>query len=108
MEDKDYIINFKELIDLHFKEHKEVTYYASKLDLSVHSLNKKAFRIEGKRAKEIINSVVLEKAKQKLIKSDDSIKDIAFSLGFYDPTYFFKFFSRHVGETPLAFRERME
>lgn len=46
---------------------------------------------------------VLE-AKRMLIYADMSVAEIGYSLGFSDPAYFSRFFSRHSGRSPQAFR----
>ena len=35
-----------------------------------------------------------------------SVKEIAYSLGFDDPAYFTRFFTKHTGLTPTQFRKR--
>jgi len=47
--------------------------------------------------------LILE-AKRMLLHSDDSIKEIAFQLGFEDASYFNKFFKRLTLQTPLQYR----
>lgn len=45
-------------------------------------------------------------AKRMLIYTQRSAKEIAYALGFDEPTNFQKFFRKHVGETPQTFRAR--
>ena len=46
----------------------------------------------------------LRKAKQLLIDTPLSVKEISFSLGFQSTEYFFMFFKKHTGFTPLGYR----
>ena len=43
---------------------------------------------------------------KRLLASDDSIKSIAFALGFVSPSSFSYAFGRATGITPLRFRQR--
>src|SRR5690606_13906151 len=104
--DLDYILKFKELIETDFKHHKKQSYYALQLNISRQALHQKSANVVGKGPKQIIDEIVMEKAKQLLIQSNDGIKDVALILGFYDPTNFNKFFHKHNKDTPLQFRKR--
>ena len=50
--------------------------------------------------------LVIERAKALLSTSELSVSDIASRIGFDDVLYFWKFFKRLVGVTPLAYREQ--
>ena len=52
----------------------------------------------------IVERVMLE-AKRLLIHTELSIKEIAYDLGFEEPTNFIKYFRKHTGKTPIEFRE---
>lgn len=47
----------------------------------------------------------LERAKRLLETTDTSVKEIAYSLGFYDVAYFYRVFAEKVGQTPKQYRE---
>ena len=49
----------------------------------------------------------LEKSKLCLARSDQSVTEVAFQVGFNDCSYFCKVFHRSVGVTPLAYRKRV-
>jgi len=57
---------------------------------------------------EYLNTYRIERASRKLLSSDMSITDIAFSCGFNDLSYFIKMFKAIKGVTPKAFRKRAE
>lgn len=54
---------------------------------------------------EYLNSYRVEKASRKLINTDTSVTDIAFSCGFNDLSYFIKTFKAQKGVTPAQFRK---
>ena len=45
-------------------------------------------------------------AKRQLHYTSSPVSEIAYALGFEDPAYFTRFFSRLTGESPRAFRGR--
>ena len=54
---------------------------------------------------QIVNEVRLGKATELLIETDQSIMQICYDVGFNDPSYFFRQFSKLMRKTPRAFRE---
>ena len=54
---------------------------------------------------ELINNRIVLEAKRLLRYSILSVKEIAFRLGFEDPSYFGKFFKRLVRQSPADYRE---
>lgn len=57
---------------------------------------------------EYLNTYRIERASRKLLSTDMSVTDIAFSCGFNDLSYFIKTFKSVKGVTPKAFRKRDE
>ncbi len=54
---------------------------------------------------EYLTTYRIEKASRKLINTDESVTDIAYSCGFNDLSYFIKTFKQHKGITPAKFRK---
>ena len=59
----------------------------------------------GKTALENIHIYQIEKAKNLLLGSDDSVATIAYALGFEYPQYFSRLFKNKVGLTPTQYRQ---
>lgn len=57
---------------------------------------------------EFLTGFRIEKAKSLLLNSNESIKVIAFQVGFRDPNYFSRVFKKAVGEPPREFRKKNE
>lgn len=53
-----------------------------------------------------LNYVRCEKAKNMLVSSNLSIKEIAESIGFYDPFYFSRMFKKNIGISPAEYRKK--
>ena len=101
----DYTLLFNELIDKHFLTIKSVKEYADMIHVSEKKLSNTTSVILGKSPKEIINERVILEAKRLLVHTNQSIKEIAFHLGFGETTNFIKYFKLQTGNTPTEFRE---
>lgn len=53
----------------------------------------------------IVNEVRMGKATELLIETDKPIMQICYEVGFNDPSYFFRQFSKMIGSSPKQFRE---
>ncbi len=98
------LISFKNELDKTFKTKKAVSYYAQRLFVSGKILTRALKAATGKTPKQLIDERVVLEAKRLLVYSRISLKEIALSLGFSEPTNFNKFFKKHAGKTPSAFR----
>jgi AraC family transcriptional activator of pobA len=63
-------------------------------------------QVLNKTAKEFIEEQVILEAKRLLAQGSRPIKEIAYELGFSEPTNMVKFFKKHTHTTPAAFRNR--
>ncbi|WP_420553304.1 helix-turn-helix domain-containing protein [Tenacibaculum aiptasiae] len=61
----------------------------------------------GKSAKEHITLFIVEKAKNKLIGTSESISQIAYDLGFEYPQHFSKLFKKQTGKSPKEYRHTL-
>lgn len=102
----DYLILFKNLLEQNFRKYKSVNKYALELGISEKQLNKASTTQLELTPKQIINERVLLEAKRLLVHSTLSIKEIAYELGYDEPTNFIKYFRKHNSSTPSEFREQ--
>lgn len=58
----------------------------------------------GKTTKDWVHYALIDKAKDRLLSSKDSVATIAYSLGFEYPQYFSRLFKNKVGMTPSEYR----
>jgi len=96
---------FQELVEKDCFKSKQVQYYAQKLNISTKTLNNIVKSIVNNSAKSFIDERTIMQIKRLLISSDQSIKEIAYTSGFNDPTNFFKYFKRFTGSSPEIFRK---
>jgi len=97
-------VQFRKLLEKQYKQNKSVLDYASKLNVSTKTLNKIVKNSTGKTTSEIIQDRIIIEAKRQLIYSPMQVNEIAFDLGFDDPSYFIKFFKKKVKTTPTLFK----
>ncbi|WP_205941075.1 helix-turn-helix domain-containing protein [Albibacterium indicum] len=99
------IIAFGNLAREQFREVRTVKKYADQLNVSAKYLSEIVKEYSGKNASEIINDLVILEAKFLLSRSQLSIGEIADNLNFSDQSFFGKYFKRHTGMSPKAYRE---
>lgn len=97
---------FSSLLENKFKSEKTVHYYAKEINITEKRLIQSTLQITGKTPKDlIINRIVLE-AQRQIVFTSKSIKEIAYDLGYDEPTNFIKFFRKKSQTTPLDFRNK--
>lgn len=84
--------------------HKKVSYYAKEMGVTTKTLNNVTQSIIDKTVKTFINENVIVQSKILIINSSKNLTEIAYEVGFDDPTNFFKFFRKYTGYTPRQFR----
>lgn len=82
-----------------------IQYLADRCFLSASYLSDLLKKETGRSSKDHINDFLVEKAKQLLLSSTDSISGIAYSLGFNYPHYFGRLFKQKTGKTPQEYRQ---
>ena len=95
---------FMNLLEEHYLQHWTVDQYAEQLGLTCGRLNRLCQHYSGQNALEIIHERLLTEAKRQLIYTQLSAKEIGYKLGFKDPGYFSRFFSRKSGIAPGKFK----
>lgn len=99
-------ITFKQLIEKHYKTEFKVEFYTEQLNIPLKALSKVSQSLYKMTPKALINERRLLEIKRQLRGTSKSAKSIAYDLNFGEPTNMFKFFRKHVGQSPNAFREQ--
>lgn len=81
-----------------------VKYLADNVHLSASYLSDLLKKETGMNAQDHIHYYLIEEAKNILLNSDNSVGEIAYSLGFEYPQYFSKLFKQKTGKTPIEYR----
>jgi AraC-like DNA-binding protein/mannose-6-phosphate isomerase-like protein (cupin superfamily) len=98
-------VKFRQLLEHHYRQMHTVKEYADRLNVSTKTLTNCVYESSHSTPLKIINERIILEAKRQLLHSDLKIKEIAFYLGFEDPSYFVKLFKRQTGCLPAEFRE---
>lgn len=98
-------VKFRKLLEENYHKIHTVSEYAGLLNVSNKTLTNCTNDITHQTPLEIINERVILEARRLLSYSDKNVNEIGFTLGFEDPSYFVKFFKRHIGISPGDFRK---
>jgi AraC-like DNA-binding protein len=105
------VSQIEKLLKAYFKtdNHKEaglptVKYLADKVHLSASYLSDLLKKETGMNAQDHIHYYLIEEAKNILLNTDNSVSEVAYSLGFEYPQYFSKLFKQKTGHTPIEYR----
>lgn len=102
---EDLMIRFLDLLNENFKSERTVQFYADVLCITSGYLSKVLKEVSGKTANQLIDEAVILEAKLLLNRPTLSIAEIAEELKFSDQSFFGKFFKKHTGLSPTAFRK---
>ena len=95
---------FIELVEEHYSRHRELSFYAGKLNLTAKHLSRTVKETSGKHATEWIEKHVILDAITQLLSTNTSIKEIAYKLNFPSQSCFGKYFLRITGVSPATYR----
>jgi AraC-like DNA-binding protein len=98
-------LSFQKMVENNCFNNKKVDNYAKELGFSTKTLNNIVQSIANKSAKVLIDEIAIMQIKRLLISTNESIKEIAYTAGFDDPSNFFKYFKKYVGSSPEVFRQ---
>jgi len=95
-----------DLLEKHITRHKSVSYYTDAMSLSAYQLNAVTKATLGKSCSAVIDDYILLECKRQLLATTNTISQVAQDLGYDDVSYFIRFFKKHAGDTPEAFRNK--
>lgn len=98
------VSGFRGLIERHFRQHLSVDTYASMIGISTVRLTRTCRAITGDSPLELIHERLFREAMREMTYSERSVAEIAYELGFEEPSYFSRRFKRVAGATPGEFR----
>ncbi len=100
-----YVVrDFVELVNADDGSHRSVSYYADRLCYSAKYLSTIVKEITGETPLQIINKHAIQQIKYRLKHSSLSIKEIADSFDFANPSFFGKFVKAYTGMSPQQYR----
>lgn len=109
---KDVVSQFERELKNYYKERKALEFgvpniqlFSENANLSQHYFSDLIKKETGRTPKDHIHDYVIERAKNMLIGSEQSISEIAYDLGFNYPHYFTRLFKSKTGVTPNEYRQ---
>lgn len=97
---------FIQLLMAHYTQEHEVAFYAKKCSVTPSHFSGAIRKASGHSPLGIITGMIIMNAKAQLKSTRLPVKEIAFSLGFNNLSFFNKYFRKHVGMTPQEYREQ--
>lgn len=102
------VYEFMLLLEDNYQEKRNADFYADQLGISAKRLNQILKEKLDKTAVQIIHDRLIQEAKRQIIHSENTIKEIAYNLGFKDHSYFSRFFKTHAEQTPQQFQNNVK
>jgi AraC-like DNA-binding protein len=104
---KDFI-EFKQLITQYYPESHNAKDYADKLSVSYKYLNDICKQIGHKTAKAFLDNWILLEAKRNISENKYTSQEIAYKMGFNEPSNFIRFFKKFTNLTPNQFQKELK
>jgi AraC family transcriptional activator of pobA len=96
---------YRALLEAHYRSPQALAFYADALDVTADHLSRICRRLTGESALDLLNGRRMLEARRLLAYTPMPVAEVARELGYEDPAYFTRFFTRHVGETPSGYRQ---
>ena len=104
--ERELVARFRRLIEERYRSHVSVCSYVTQLGVSESKLRRACLDVTGQSPIELVHLRVLVEAERQLRYTTMSIAQIAYHLGYEDPAYFTRFFTRRTKVSPRRFRAR--
>jgi AraC family transcriptional activator of pobA len=102
--EREMVARFRAAVERRYRGHLGVGVYAREIGTSEAALRKACVRVAGQSPTQLIHARMLIEAERQLRYTGMSITQIAYYLGFEDPAYFSRFFTKGIGASPRSFR----
>ena len=100
------VYEFMMLLEENYQGERTADFYASELGISSKRLNQILKEKLDKTGMQLIHDRIILEAKRKIIHSENTLKEIAYELGFTDRPYFSRFFKKQTGSSPEDFQKQ--
>lgn len=100
----EFLRRFRHLVELHYRDHWQMTRYADLLGIDYDRLHRTCKRETRRSPAELVHERLTAEAKARLENTGLPLKKIADDLGFSDASRFSHFFKRRTGRSPGNYR----
>lgn len=98
-------VKFRQMIENHYRRIHTAKEYAFYMNITTKTLYNNVMEVAHITPLQMIDDRIILESKRMLKHTSLKVKEIAYQLGFEDPSYFVKFFKKHAGCLPLEFRD---
>jgi signal transduction histidine kinase/DNA-binding response OmpR family regulator len=103
----EFITKLKETIASNFEnESFGIEELSKAIGMSRTQLHRKLKALTGKSASQFVNEFKIEKACELLLEPENNVSEVAYALGFSDPNYFTRVFTKIKSQSPTEFLEQ--
>lgn len=95
---------YRALVEQEYRAHRPLSFYADALGVTPDHLSRSCRNAMKQSALQVLHERLLLEARRLLAYTALPVTEVAQQLGYDDPAYFSKFFSRSVGNTPSEYR----
>ena len=100
------VARYRELVEERYRTEADIDAYAGALSVTPKQLRSACERVAHMSPLRIVQERLLLEAKRLMLYSNMSVAEAGYYLGFSDPAYFSRFFTRGAGRSPRAFRSQ--
>jgi AraC family transcriptional activator of pobA len=101
------VARLREQIEIHLRAGWSIAQYAKALNVTPARLRAACLEVTSKTPMRVLEERLVLEAKRNLTYTNMTVAQTGYYLGFTDPAYFSRFFSKLAGESPAAFRKRV-
>jgi len=99
------VARFHERVEARFRLRETVAVHAAALGTSPTVLRVACAKVAGRSPAAMLDDRALLEARRLLLYSNLTVTQISYAVGFEDPAYFSRFFTRHAGHSPRRYRD---
>jgi len=100
------VARYRHLIERRYRNHAGISDYAHELGTSEARLRRCCLAVTGQSPVELLHQRLLVEAARQSRYTSMTVTQVAYFLGFEDPAYFSRFFTRRMRMSPRRFRQR--
>jgi AraC family transcriptional activator of pobA len=100
------VARFRDLIELDYRKSMPLPHYAARLGVTAAQLRRACLQITRQPPIQLIRDRIFLEAQRMMLYTNMTVIEAASSLAFSDSAYFTRFFTKHAGCSPSAFRRQ--
>ncbi|WP_343040783.1 AraC family transcriptional regulator [Nitratireductor arenosus] len=99
-------LRFREALEASYGSRQSIADYAARLFVTEQSLYRACKAVSGVSPSKLVQQRLVLEGQRLLLYSDMTVSEIAYALGFTEPSTFSRFFTERTGQSPVKFRAK--